>query len=172
MNTMRHAILTALGMLLLGGAALADEPVPVGDVVADPDAFHFRLVTLHGMVDRVTPLPPYSPTPGTTCYGSYTFLLKDETGSVEVSVLGICGRPLVRTPEVREGERIRLTAQILSPNRTTSSKKGEEKKLRVVANAIAHLAPETPAAAGGAEEKSAEQPEAEKQDNPAGDSRY
>lgn len=163
MSTMRRAILTAFGALIFAGTALAGEPVPIGDIVADPNTFHFRLVTLHGRVDLVTPLPPYSPAPDTTCYGAYAFTLTDESGSVEVSVLGICGRPLLREPEVRNGEHIELTAQILSPNRTTSTKQGEEKKLRVVANAITHLA---------AEEKPSEQPMAAEQDTPGKESGY
>lgn len=172
MRPLRRAILTALGMLILGGAALADEPVPIADIVADPDVFHFRLVTVHGIVGRVTLLPPYAPTPDTACYSAYSFTLTDDSGSVEVSVLGICGRPLVRTPEVREGERIQLTAQILSPNRTTSSKKGEEKKLRVVANTIRQLEPEAPAGDGEVDGKPAETPKAEEREKPAGETGY
>ena len=137
-------LVVAAGALACAGPASADEPVPIGEVVADPDAYHFRFVSLQGTVRQVTPLPPYSPGQDTTCYGAYTFLLEDETGSVEVSVLGICGSPLLRKPEVNDGEAIRLTAQILSPNRLTSRSKGEVRRLRTIANSITHLSPAVP----------------------------
>ena len=131
-----------LGLLALGGLAHADdEPVPIGEVIADPDAYHIRIVLLQGTVRRITQLPPYSPASDTTCYGAYTFVLEDETGSIEISVLGFCGTPVLRAPEVREGELILLKAQILSPNRLTSLSKGEVKKLRAVANEIRHILP-------------------------------
>jgi hypothetical protein len=148
---------TLLGLVLVlvllapGGLARADdEPVSVGDVVADPDAYHMRLVLLQGTVHRVTQLAPYSPATDTTCYGAYTFMLEDETGSIEISVLGFCGAPVFRTPEVRDGEPILLKAQILSPNRVTSLSKEEGKKLRAIANEIRHVAPveENPKAEG------------------------
>lgn len=127
--------------MILAGLACADEPVSIGEVIADPDAYHFRSISLQGAVRQVTPLPPYSPGQDTTCYGAYTFTLEDETGSIEISVLGICGKPLLRKPEVNDGEVILLAAQILSPNRLTSTTKGEVKRLRAVANSITHLSP-------------------------------
>ena len=145
---MKRAFLAALvlGLMMPAGLARADEPVPIGEVVADPDAYHFRIISLQGTVRRVTPLPPYTPTPDTTCYGAYTFMLEDETWSAEISVLGICGKPLMRKPEVIDGEAIVLAAQILSPNRLTSATKDEVKKLRVIANSIKHLSADaTPA---------------------------
>ena len=134
-------LIAAIGALALAGLLRADDPVPIGEVVADPDAYHFSMVSLQGTVRQVTALPPYSPGSDTTCYGAYTFMLKDETGSMEISVLGICGRPLLRKPEVVEGEKILLVAQILSPSHLTSTSKGEVKKLRAVANSIRHLSP-------------------------------
>lgn len=142
---MRHVVLIAvLGAMTLSGLARADETVAVGEVVADPDTYHFRMVSLQGTVRQVKPLPPYTTDPDTACYGAYTFMLEDESGSMEISVLGICGRPLIRTPEVTEGETILLMAQIFSPNHMTSSSQGEVRRLRAVANTITHLAPASP----------------------------
>lgn len=134
-------LVVAAGVMILAGLARADEPVSIGEVIADPDAYHFRIIPLQGTVRQVTPLPPYSPGKDTTCYGAYTFTLEDETGSIEVSVVGICGTPLLRKPEVNNDESILLVAQILSPNRLTSITKGEVKRLRAVANSITHLSP-------------------------------
>ena len=134
-------LVVATGVMILAGLAYADEPVSIGEVIADPDAYHFRTIPLQGAVRQVTPLPPYSPGQGATCYGAYSFTLEDETGSIEISVLGICGKPLLRKPEVTDGEVILLAAQILSPNRLTSTTKGEVKRLRAIANSITHLSP-------------------------------
>jgi hypothetical protein len=134
-------LVIAAVLLATGSLARADEPVPIGEVVADPDAYHFRLVPLQGTVRQVSPLPPYTPGSDTICYGAYTFTLEDDTGSIEISVLGICGRPVLRKPEVNDGEVILLTAQILSPNHLTSASKGEVKRLRAVANSIEHISP-------------------------------
>jgi hypothetical protein len=156
-------LVLALGLLAPGGPARADdEPVLIGEVIADPDAHHMRLVLLQGTVRQITQLPPYSPATGTTCYGAYTFTLEDETGSIEIGVLGFCGAPVLRTPEVREGEPILLKAQILSPNRLTSLSKGEVKKLRAVANEIRHVAPVAPASEEAAPSQAEESPKAEK----------
>ncbi len=139
---MRHLLLLAtIGAVTLAGLARADDPVPIREVLADPDAYHFRMVSLQGTVRGVTPLPPYTPGPDTTCYGAYTFVLEDETGSMEISVLGICGRPFMRAPEVVEGESILLVAQIFSSEQELSVAKGPLKKLRAVANSIRHLSP-------------------------------
>lgn len=142
---MRHVFLiAAIGAVTLSGLARAEEPVTIGGVVADPDTYHFRMVTLQGTVRQVTQLPPYTTDPDTACYGAYTFMLEDETGSIKISVLGICGRPLIRTPEVTEGETILLVAQVFSPNHLASSSQDDAKRLRAVANQITHLAPASP----------------------------
>lgn len=134
-------LVAAIGAMTLAGLARADDPVPIGEVVADPDAYHFRMVSMRGTVRQVTPLVPYSPGPDTTCYGAYTFMLEDETGSMEISVLGVCGKPFLRKPEVTEGETILLVAQIFSSEQELSTAKGPVKKLRAVANSISHLSP-------------------------------
>ena len=167
------ALAVVLGLMAPGGFARADdEPVPIGEIVADPDAYHMRLVLLQGTVRRIVQLPPYSPAPDTTCYGAYTFMLEDETGSIEVSVLGFCGTPVLRTPEVREGEPILLKTQILSPNRMTSLTKGEVKKLRALANEIRHIPP-TGSPPDDAASTQTEQPARPERDGkPEGDSGY
>ena len=165
-------VVVALGLLAATGIAAADDSVSIGEVVADPDAFHFRLVSLQGIVRQVAPLPPYAPGPDTICYGAYTFMLEDESGSIEVSVLGICGKPILRKPEVNDGEQILLKAQILSPNRQTSTSKGEAKRLRAVANSITRLSPIAPPAENSAPDQAEETVKPEREGNPAGDSGY
>ncbi len=84
----------------------------VGEILAEPEPFHLKYVTVHGTVTHLTLLAPYSQSSGASCYGAYTFLLEDETGALPVSVLGFCGKPRLREPEVADGDRIVLEAQI------------------------------------------------------------
>jgi len=165
-------LVVAVSALACAGFARADEPVPIGEVIADPDAYHFRIIPLQGTVRQVTPLPPYSPGQDTTCYGAYTFTLENETGSIEISVLGICGTPVLRKPEVNDGEVVMLAAQILSPNRLTSRSKGEVKRLRAIANSITHLSPVVPLPENSSPDQMEETAKPEGDGKPAGDSGY
>jgi len=96
-------------------AALADEPVPIGRIVADPEPYHLRLVTLQGTAQHVQVLEPYRQPSGTICYSTYLFTLQDDTGSIDVAVLGTCGLAIVRPPDVSDGDRVRVNAQVQAP---------------------------------------------------------
>ena len=165
-------LVIAAVLLVPGGLVCAGEPVPIGEVTSDPDAYHFRIVPLQGTVRQVSPLPPYTLGPDTICYGAYTFTLEDDTGSIEISVLGICGKPLLRKPEVNDGEVILLAAQILSPNRLTSTSKGEVKRLRAIANSITHLSPVVAPPESSSPNQTDETVKPEGDGKPAGDSGY
>jgi hypothetical protein len=73
------------------------------------------MVTLKGRVHQLHELDAYFLPNGTACYGAYTFALEDETGMIEVAVVGICGRPALRFPEVGDGDQILLEAEIHAP---------------------------------------------------------
>ena len=90
-------------MLTLMGAAMptllwAEEPISIQQILEDPQIYHLRHVTLHGTVRDVQPLDPYKLPNETVCYGAYLFRLEDDTSTLAVAVLGICGKPLVRDP--------------------------------------------------------------------------
>ena len=68
-----------------------DGPVAVKDILSDPDAFHLRMVSLQGAVRHIRLLEPYYLPSGSACYGSYLFYLEDESGILEMAVMGICG---------------------------------------------------------------------------------
>lgn len=97
---------------------LADEPVPIAEILADPDSYHLRLVTLHGVVREVKTIEPYSLPSGAFCYGAYSFVLGDHTGAVEVTVLGLCGTPISRPPDVLVGDEVVVEAGIHAPGHT------------------------------------------------------
>jgi hypothetical protein len=97
-----------------------DDPVSISDIVTDPDVYHLKQVTIQGVVGRVKELEPYFLPSGSACYGAYTFLLEDDTASgafLDVAVLGVCGPPRIRFPEVADGDRVRVQAEIQMPNR-------------------------------------------------------
>jgi len=96
-------------------AALADEPVPIGLILADPEPYHLHLVTIQGTVQQVQVLDPYRQPSGTICYSTYLFTLQDDTGSIDVAVLGTCGLAVVRPPDVSDGDRVTVKAQVQAP---------------------------------------------------------
>jgi hypothetical protein len=119
--THRAIITFMLSMLMLAVMALpsqgdAEEPISIQQILEDPHVYHLRRVMLRGTVRDVQPLDPYTLPNGTNCYGAYLFRLEDETSSLSIAVLGICGKPLVRDPEVEEGSQVDVGATIQAPS--------------------------------------------------------
>lgn len=141
------AFLACLTSVAPIAAALPDEPIPIGEIITDPQPYHLKLVTLQGTVRQVQPREPYSQPEGPACYGAYTFVLEDDTGAMDVVVLGICGVPTLRTPDVAEGDTIVLKAKIQAPALTVYSRGPDgqpflpeaPEKVQAVANAISRL---------------------------------
>ena len=94
----------------------AEEPISIQQILEEPQVYHLRHVTLHGIVRDVQSLDPYTLPNGTNCYGAYLFRLEDDTSTLSVAVLGICGEPLVRDPEVEDGDRVEVSATIQAPS--------------------------------------------------------
>ena len=86
------------------------EPIPIADLREYPEQHHLHQVLVRGTVRDVRAFDPYKLPAGSVCYGAYSFRLDDETGTLPVIVMGICGVPIVKDPEVDEGDV--LTAQI------------------------------------------------------------
>jgi len=119
--THRAIITFMLSMLMLAVMALpsqgdAEEAISIQQILEDPHVYHLRRVMLRGTVRDVQPLDPYTLPNGTNCYGAYLFRLEDETSSLSIAVLGICGKPLVRDPEVEEGSQVDVGATIQAPS--------------------------------------------------------
>ena len=94
----------------------AEEPIPIQQILEEPRIYHLRQVTLQGTARDVQPLDPYKLPNDTACYGAYLFKLEDDTAVMSVAVLGICGRPLVRDPEIEDGQRVEISATIQAPS--------------------------------------------------------
>jgi hypothetical protein len=108
---------TLLAVLFASGVELlpAEEPVSIASILADPDGYHLRVVLLHGTVREVQVIEPYQQSSGAACYGAYSFVLGDHTGAIDVTVLGLCGVPVSRAPEVVVGDEVLVEAEIQAP---------------------------------------------------------
>jgi hypothetical protein len=94
----------------------AEEPTSIQQILEEPKSYHLRHATIRGTVRDVQPLAPYTLANGDSCYGAYLFRLEEEEATISVAVLGICGRPVLRDPEVEEGDRIEISATIQAPS--------------------------------------------------------
>ncbi|HJR78046.1 MAG TPA: OB-fold nucleic acid binding domain-containing protein, partial [Nitrospiraceae bacterium] len=101
---------------LTSSQAEAIEPIEIQAILADPSVYHLRQTALQGTVRRVEPLDPYETPSGTRCYGAYLFQLDDDTGIIDVAVTGLCGIPVVKDPDVQEGDRVFVEATIQAPS--------------------------------------------------------
>lgn len=108
---------TVLMIMGLPAVLLAEEPIPIQQILEEPRIYHLRQVTLQGTARDVQPLDPYKlPNEIDVCYGAYLFKLEDDTGVMSMAVLGICGRPLIRDPEIEDGQRVEVSATIQAPS--------------------------------------------------------
>ena len=105
----------------LADAASAPE-VAIGTLLADPLAYHMKVVTLSGTSHQVQALqdPPHQrPTLDYQCYlvhPPYTFVLADDTGFLQVTVTGrppcVSQQSPAERPDVSEGETVQVEAHI------------------------------------------------------------
>jgi len=112
-------MVAVLALCVPRARAVADEPRSVSEIVQDPEAFHLKQVTLVGIVGGMKLLDPYFLPSGTACYGAYTFVLEEETGNgglLDVAVLGVCGTPLIRIPDISDGDKVTIEADIQIPS--------------------------------------------------------
>lgn len=112
----RLSVAAALIIMSLPTTVRAEEPIPIQQILEEPRIYHLRQVTLQGTARDVQPLDPYKLPNDTACYGAYLFKLEDDTAVMSVAVLGICGRPLVRDPEIEDGQRVEVSATIQAPS--------------------------------------------------------
>jgi hypothetical protein len=94
----------------------AEEQTSIQQILDEPRVYHLRRVTLQGTVRDVTPLDPYKLPNETICYGAYLFRLESEAATIPVAVLGLCGKPVVRDPDVEDGDHVEISATIQAPS--------------------------------------------------------
>lgn len=100
--------------------SLAGEVILIGTILMNPESYYLHVVTLEGTVRNIksASLPLSGPCNdvGGVFYNPFTFTLEDETGSIVVARPQICGPPgLLKVPEVTEGEKVIIEAEISGP---------------------------------------------------------
>ena len=95
-------------------STVPSEPVGIGRILAAPDSYHLRSVTLQGRVKQVETLEPY-PSKGMMCVGAYRFSIQDDTGSIRVIMPGTCGKREISGTQVVDSDRVLVQARILAP---------------------------------------------------------
>ena len=99
----------------------ADRPIPgrrnrpVSNDPDEPRVYHLRHVILRGIARCATSgaLPNCQ---WRQLLWAYLFRLEDDEAIIPVAVLGICGRPVIRDPEVEDGDRVEVSATIQAPS--------------------------------------------------------
>ena len=98
-----------------GSIAFAGEPTPIGNIVANPQSYQLHVVTLTGTVTNIRIFSEDYISNNIPCHGAYTFTLKDETGTLEILVGGVCEKINRESVQVVEGEKIVLEGMINAP---------------------------------------------------------
>ncbi len=104
-----------LGLLLSGEPAQAEDPIPIQQILEDPEEFHLSNVFFQGTAQEVKAIDPYKISSGDACYGAYSFDLQDASGTIPILVLGFCGTPMLRPPPFTDGEKLLVHAHIHAP---------------------------------------------------------
>ncbi len=102
--------LSVAGIAERPARAQSGDPLPIGELHEYPERYHLHQVIVRGTARDVRAFDPYKLPAGSVCYGAYSFRLIDETGALPVIVMGMCGVPIVKDPDVEDGDV--LTAQV------------------------------------------------------------
>lgn len=89
----------------------SDQFVNIEKNLASPQWYQLHTVTLRGTVRNVQPYPPRFIYNCGWDMSSYTFVLDDGTGSMDIHVNGLCGRPAIAIP-IQSGDRVTVQAVI------------------------------------------------------------
>ena len=122
MHRMRVGLLSTMMLLTCPPPSLAAEPLTIGQLLANPQSYHLRVITLQGTVQQVQIL---ADAPGSglrldfQCsfvHPPYTFVLADETGFLQVSVSAkppcVSKMSPVEPPDVGEDDKVLIDVQI------------------------------------------------------------
>ena len=107
--------------------SLAGEVIPIKTILKNPESYYLHVVTLEGTVRHVkTPSIPFGSCGqggGGALYPPFTFTLEDETGSIVVGRMRVCRSLGLKVPEVSEGEKVIIDAEIFGPDQDSEFRK-------------------------------------------------
>jgi len=122
MHQTKVSLLPALMLLTSPVFSLAAEPLTIGKLLADPQPYHLRVITLQGTVHQVQILadaPESRLQLDFQCsfvHPPYTFVLSDDTGFLQVSVSAkppcVSKMSPVEPPDVGEDDKVLVDVQI------------------------------------------------------------
>lgn len=122
MQWMRVGLFSALILLASPGGSFGAEPLTIGKLLADPQSYHLRVITLQGTVHQVQILadaPESRLQLDFQCsfvHPPYTFVLADETGFLQVSVSAkppcVSKMSPVEPPDVGDDDKVVVDVQI------------------------------------------------------------
>ncbi|MEK7351385.1 MAG: hypothetical protein AAB177_10965 [Nitrospirota bacterium] len=67
-----------------------EEPIPIGDLVANPQAFNMRAVRLQGIIKTLQVIPGGGGCQVQGVHDAYAFILDDHTGELQIFDRGDC----------------------------------------------------------------------------------
>src|SRR5437868_11015240 len=133
MTRLRIAMLIGCSLCLWLEAPVLDatelvreEPIPIGEIIANPQAFNMRKVRLQGIVQTLERIPRAG---GCGLLDAYLFTLDDQTGQLTITDRGTCLRrsvkPLMTGFAVGDSVEVVITVSLLfSPNFDSSHLEG------------------------------------------------
>lgn len=121
----QRAIAASFGLSLVFGVSLpasatpTGEPLPIEELRAYPERYHLHNVVVQGTAQDVRAFDPYKLQSGSVCYAAYSFRLVDDTGMLPVIVMGVCGVPVVKDPDVDDGDLLSAEITVHAPGKGT-----------------------------------------------------
>lgn len=109
----KSTLLVLISVLCAGTLLAADDFVSIKTIVESGESLHMRSVAMQGTITLLDTGLPTHWWDGSNCgqNDSYTFLLDDSTGVIEVIVRGICGSPKA-VVQVHNGEHVSVRGQV------------------------------------------------------------
>ena len=121
---MRTSVLVAVALLVGAGApsGFAAEPVTIEKLLASPQSYNLKMVTLQGTAHQIqilTSPPPAHPQIDTQClmvHPPYTLVLSDETGFLQITVRArppcVSRHSPAEPPDIADGDTVTIDAQV------------------------------------------------------------
>lgn len=130
----------ALAACLVGAAiVMADQPIPIGEILSNPTGFHRKVVSLQGTVHVIGTRSGRNVAVQSLC--GQDFDLTDGTGTIRVVYLVRCQEDASQTEPARDGMVVQVEALIEAPPDNVKSSSGNDFTATALARHILPAAP-------------------------------